>query len=673
MTVSSSINQVLYSGNGTTVLFPVNYYFLQDSHLQVILVAANGTETVQTLTTNYTVTGAGNEAGGSITMLVAPPTGTQLIIVRNVPATQETDYLANDPFPAESHERALDKLTMLVQQNKLESDRALKVPLASLPTTDTELPIPVGNKLLAWNSNASAIVNFDPADVITITGQQNSYADVFTGNGVTTDFTLTRNPGTVFNIDVSINGVTQVPNVDYILAATTLTFTSAPPAVASQVLARYSEVFTLVDGDAANIRYLPAGGVQTNVQTKLRETVSVKDFGAVGDGVTDDTAAIQAALNSGTKEIHITQGTYRITSTLTISGNGYRIVQAGDLAAVLLKDFSGTTIAFNAGEVIWENCCINGQGAIYTGPSQVGIFVGTGGGFGSKLFNPRIYNIGSACVRFDSDSGAGFSIISGLLEPLPSTQAAIDHTAVNDTGPMGRIVTGVQSGNVLIDFAYMQTTLVSSCVTNFLRYDSTTSKASVVGCRISNGVVGTININGIDNLFVGNIVAGNVDIPSGASNPTVMNNTFASGAVVTNSGNIASATLDQTNVPYTPTWTSSGTQPVLGNGAISGLYDRNGKDIHAFGQLVIGSTTTFGTGAYQFGLPFPNVGGTRMGVARILDAGTVYYTGVTLTDTGQNYVEITFNNLAQQAQQGVPITFAVNDVIQWDVTYRCKS
>ena len=399
---------------------------------------------------------------------------------------------------------------------------------------------------------------------------------------------------------------------------------------------------------------------------------NVLDFGAVGDGTTDDTAAIQAAFNSGIKHILIPPGTYRITSTLTLTGNGYRIVQAGTTASILLKDFSGTTIAWNAGDVIWENCCINGQGTIYTGASQVGILVGTGGGYSSKLFNPKIYDIGSACVRFDQDAGLGFSIISGLLEPLPSTQAAIDHTSSNDTGPAGRFITGVQSGNVLIDFAYMQTTLVSSCTTDFLRYDSTTSKASVVGCRIQNGTAGTINMNGIDNLFVGNTVAGNVDIPSGASNPTVMNNTFAVGAVVGNSGNVASATLDQTNVSYTPTWTSSGTQPVLGNGSITGSYDRNGKDIHAYGQLVIGSSTTFGTSVYQFGLPFPNLGGTHMGSSLILDSGTGYYTALCLTDTAQSYVEITTNSANAQIQQGVPITFAAGDIIRWDVTYRCK-
>jgi len=79
-------------------------------------------------------------------------------------------------------------------------------------------------------------------------------------------------------------------------------------------------------GGSALVGYLPSGtgAVATTVQTKLRESVSVRDFGAIGDGVADDTAAIQAAANyaasiNGT--LYADSGTYKITSTVTISCN----------------------------------------------------------------------------------------------------------------------------------------------------------------------------------------------------------------------------------------------------------------------------------------------------------------------------------------------------------------
>jgi hypothetical protein len=80
--------------------------------------------------------------------------------------------------------------------------------------------------------------------------------------------------------------------------------------------------------------YVPAGtgAVTRTVQSKLSDTVSVKDFGAVGDGVTDDTAAIQAAINkqnvSGGR-VFFPAGTYKMNSHVTVSGGIFNIYGEG--------------------------------------------------------------------------------------------------------------------------------------------------------------------------------------------------------------------------------------------------------------------------------------------------------------------------------------------------------
>ena len=92
-------------------------------------------------------------------------------------------------------------------------------------------------------------------------------------------------------------------------------------------------VYSFTDGtisiDASNVSYVPAGvgAVATDVETKLRESVSVGDFGAVGDGVANDTAAIQAALNSGAGVVEMDDGNYRVTTIsipegVTLKGKG---------------------------------------------------------------------------------------------------------------------------------------------------------------------------------------------------------------------------------------------------------------------------------------------------------------------------------------------------------------
>jgi hypothetical protein len=126
MTVSSSTNRASYSGNGTLTTFAYNFKVFDQDDLTVILRASNGTETVQTITTDYTVTGVGDVGGGNVVFGTAPASGVTVVILREMDLEQGLDLVPNDPFPAQSLENSLDKLTFMVQQHSEELGRTIK-------------------------------------------------------------------------------------------------------------------------------------------------------------------------------------------------------------------------------------------------------------------------------------------------------------------------------------------------------------------------------------------------------------------------------------------------------------------------------------------------------------------------------------------------------------------
>lgn len=131
-------------------------------------------------------------------------------------------------------------------------------------------------------------------------GSANAVTETQVATAGQTDFVLTSmiyTPG-VFTLGVYIDGVNQVVNNSYVeTSANTVTFVSGLHAGALVKFININSAAT----DSNVVSYLPAGAgaVATTVQAKLRESVSVKDFGAVGDGVADDGAKINAALASG--------------------------------------------------------------------------------------------------------------------------------------------------------------------------------------------------------------------------------------------------------------------------------------------------------------------------------------------------------------------------------------
>ena len=117
MTISSTANRTSTAGDGSVTAFSFPYLFFADNDLKVILVVdSTGVETTKTITTHYTVAGAGVAAGGTVTMGSAPAVGETLVIIREEQYTQGLDLVENDPFPSALVEQQLDTLTMLSQQ-----------------------------------------------------------------------------------------------------------------------------------------------------------------------------------------------------------------------------------------------------------------------------------------------------------------------------------------------------------------------------------------------------------------------------------------------------------------------------------------------------------------------------------------------------------------------------
>ena len=251
---------------------------------------------------------------------------------------------------------------------------------------------------------------------------------------------------------------------------------------------RYSDpVITGVS--SAEVSFLQAGlgAVVRTAQSKMRDVVSVKDFGAVGDGVADDTAAIQAALTSLTAtggEVQIPRGTYLISaplqyaSNLTIRGAGAASIikntttrtddkvmlqpiaingtvskvdvsdiafdqrgdHYGDSTSSLLMSINGTT-GFALRNVIFRNCITmavwndsSASGAASTKQfSAIGCRVENSNGGGFSFFGEIIDSLISGC-HFESckDDAVAFQDLASAPTEIPANIAICGNTFKNN-------------------------------------------------------------------------------------------------------------------------------------------------------------------------------------------------------------------------------------------------
>lgn len=340
MTISTLTSSNTFVGTGTNGPFPCNFRIFSDSDPAVSLIdTTSGITTNLVLNSDYTIVGAGDQNGFTLSTTNAVPVGKNLLVSRTIPIDQPTDFTNQGAFFPTLHEDMADRIVMQVQQINHQVGLSLTMPDGLSPSPTNKLPFPLPGSLLGWAQDGLSIVNLGPSGV---------------GAGSIVDANVSNTAG---------------------VQASKLNFTQA--------------------GTGAQAR---------TVQSKLGDTVSIKDFGAVCDGVHDDSVAINNALASGASRVRFI-GTCLVSKPLYYPSNIIiEFDQGASVIPVALASFQKLTLnGLDWGYAIFMN--VNWQASVLTDsnvtfinprctPSGAwnGHFIGS-----RKLSNMQV--IGSYCVN----------------------------------------------------------------------------------------------------------------------------------------------------------------------------------------------------------------------------------------------------------------------------------
>lgn len=146
MTVSTTTARDSYTATASQTVFAYTFNITDEDHIAVYV-----DDVLQTISTDYTVSGVDSGSGGNVTFVDPMDGGESVVFLRNVPLTQLVDYTPFDDFPSETHEEALDLLTMMIQQiNEKLGRQALLPPSTGL--SGITLPAPGAGKVIRWNA-----------------------------------------------------------------------------------------------------------------------------------------------------------------------------------------------------------------------------------------------------------------------------------------------------------------------------------------------------------------------------------------------------------------------------------------------------------------------------------------------------------------------------------------
>lgn len=148
--INDTAPRAQYTATSGQTVFTVPFEFFVNSDLKVYR-----NSTLLTLTTNYTVTGAGVTGGGSVTFVTGATAGDIVTIVRDVPVSRTSDFPTSGPFNIEALNTDLDRLTAMVQQQETLDGRSLRLDQFDTPNTLNVLPVKASRigRVLQFNAS----------------------------------------------------------------------------------------------------------------------------------------------------------------------------------------------------------------------------------------------------------------------------------------------------------------------------------------------------------------------------------------------------------------------------------------------------------------------------------------------------------------------------------------
>ena len=152
LTVNDLTPRAQYTASSSQTIFAYAFPIFEDSDLKVYIGS-----TLKTLTTDYSVSGAGTTSGGNVTLTSGATSGDIVTIYRDLPVSRTTDYATGGALLAENLNDDLDKLTMMIQQVEYDlNSRTLRfgqfttgIPLSEFTESDTDR----AGKVLSFDSN----------------------------------------------------------------------------------------------------------------------------------------------------------------------------------------------------------------------------------------------------------------------------------------------------------------------------------------------------------------------------------------------------------------------------------------------------------------------------------------------------------------------------------------